>query len=229
MPLHFYSRLIGLTSFSIHRKKGKIVAKVSFYNFVSILCSTLCCLISSVYFIDFYNDLSEYLDMFKSSDVFKSSISFVGFSYLYITFLTNWGTFCNKKSSAFIFDSFQDVDERLEAFKIKINFPKQEKFFWQILFVIFLIVLANIFLTYFFLVEQLKLTFCFSLIVVWMYFVAMVLCFIQYSCLTWSVKFRYIKINKYLNDKYLSKYGPKITDRRFDSNRENTRQTRRYC
>ena len=212
-PLHFLSKLLGLTSFSIQKEKGKFVAKVTFFNAFCILISTVCCIFSTIFFASFYNELSAYLDRLKSSEMFKSCILFTGFSFLYVALLTNWWTLCHRKSFVSIFVAFQELDEGLEAFNIQLKLPRQKRIVWKIISVTVFLVLLNILMTYFFLIERMKRTVCFTFITIWIYFATMVFCFVQFSCLTWSVKFRYVKINEFLSENFVMENSEKLSNK----------------
>lgn len=212
-PLHFVSKLIGLTPFSIKREKEKFVARVSFFNFVCLLCSTASNIHSLARFMDFYIELSEYFDLYRASEILQTSTLFISYSFLFVIIFINWWTFFHRRSFALFLNIFHEVFDDFENMNTLISFSKHKKVVLITLAALKSCSVFNFILVCYFLMNKVKSVASVSFITMWIYLEVIVLCFIQFTFLMWSVKSRYVKINEILVENFLLENGKRSSRR----------------
>lgn len=122
-PLHFFSKFIGLTSFSIKEEK-QLSVFVTLVDLVFLNLVSVSSVIGVVRFI-FYDH--QVWGFHTVSEVFRRSIDLVVTSFILIPIFANLWIFCARKSFADIFNNLTIIDKELEVMRVPVNYRKSKR------------------------------------------------------------------------------------------------------
>lgn len=214
-PLHIASQLIGLTAFSIRRKKEIFVESVSLFNLTCLTSQILQTV--SVIFI-FITNIDELwrnnANRIYSSQVSDHSMFCVVLSIMICMMVTSLWFLGSRKYFALIFNWLYEVDEELMKLKSSTNYRKHKKVVLSFTYLVMTLMAASFFLTIY-LANNTNL-FISSYIFL---FLSMHVCMetnifiiFHFTFIMWAVKLRYEKINSIIKENFLSSSLIKLKD-----------------
>lgn len=210
-PIHFCSKLIGLTSFSIRRNKLlKFEGFLTMCNVLSIISST----IFSALVVVKYISATEAWKMNRSylSEFFESCAMTVVTCNGAIIIFVNWWFFFVRKKFIVILDLINEVDHALWESNIMVNHARHKKFVF-----IFLacVKAANIIggcLSFYSAnLSEVYAMSCFMTLADFFSIESFILLCSQFMFFMWAVRIRYQHINGFLSHKFLRK--PSINEK----------------
>jgi hypothetical protein len=201
-PLHFYSKFIGLTAFSIE-KKGKFVECFKVHNIFCLVISTVLCLVGCISHVLMTSSKANY---FLPMSSFYFQILFcvvIGFSV--VSSAANLWTFKERRTFSKILNSISEIDELLKQSNIPIDLKKHKKMIVGALIIIklycFVMMLVIVCVVEYSDVMKLSLFHALSL----------ALCFenwflinMQFIFMIWCIKSRFQKMNYFLKNNFLA-------------------------
>lgn len=200
-PLHFCSRMFGLTSFVVTREKGKLKLSV---NALSIFCLLLSIMWSWMFFAMSYS-IQEELTKYKkvwASEIFQKGIYGVTFGFILIFNLTSCWTVLSQRHFAKLLNLIVELDEELLMIKHPLNLVHHKRI---VLIPLVAIKLFTIFIFLSIATHQKAnnysftyLAICYSTV---MHLQLNIIIIFHFLFWMWAVKLRYQKLNIYLNDK----------------------------
>lgn len=204
-PLHFFSKIIGLTSFSIELQKGKFKVFTTVFNVCCILIPTVWCVFACVYSLCSLDIIEEHIERLNVSEVFEKSVIFIMLGFLFITILSNWWIFAMKKSFEVIFDTLKEVDDELEVLKVPVNFRRHKMLTLVLIVTLKVLVSTNVVVSYHILVSYHKdfLLWCATFATMIIYMESSIFTFYHFMFFMWSVKIRYESINLYIKKHFI--------------------------
>lgn len=204
-PLHFFSKIIGLTSFSIELQKGKFKVFTTVFNMCCILFPTVWCIFACIYSIHSLDIIEEHLERLNVSEVFEKSVIFIMLGFLFITILSNWWIFAMKSYFEVIFDTLKEVDDELEVLKVSVNFRRHKLLTFVLIVTIKVLVLANVLVSYHIVMayKQHFLLWCAALATMIIYMESGIFTFYHFMFFMWSVKLRYENINLFIKKHFI--------------------------
>lgn len=203
-PIHFWSKILGLTSFSIDKEKGKFVVKTTLFSVLTLILSTVCSLGMGVVYV------CERTLFVVSGDIsppnsFEKTATFVMFGFFFISFLSIWWIFFAQNSFCKILNLLAEVDEGLAAMNLPINLTKHKKVVWVIILATKTFMLLIVSTSY---SIQLAFEFYQPSVIVFLNMCFVIelglLTIIQYVLILWAVKLRYEKINVLLGENFFA-------------------------
>lgn len=196
-PFHFWSKLVGLTSFSFKRQDGKIVGFKTCFDYFCILLST-----SWVLAVGFGFAIDSSIfekSTYNTPNSFEKFSYFVMFTFFTFSNFSIWWIFFAQKSFCKLLNDLREVDEKLKQLKAPMDLQKHKRF--VLIFVIVMKLLMLLFVYGSYTVEvTLKFFEPSFLIYISMCFVTEVsfLIGIQFVLMVVAVKLRYKNINSCL-------------------------------
>lgn len=205
-PLHFFSKIIGLSSFTVARKDGKFVARRSLFNFLCILLTTLYSSATGIFFILHIQEMSQ-TSPFAASNFFEKGMFCAMLGVFYVSNQSNWWIFFSRKSFCRILNLLAEVDDELETLKVPINFRKHKKVVLGFVVAIKAFIIVDVILVYFAEVIGNISHVAVPAFVMFTTFVLMeigLFAIFQFIFVMWAVKLRYQKINLFLEENFLN-------------------------
>lgn len=210
-PLHLYSQLLGVTSFSLRRVDGTFVAAYTWLNVLSLVFSTFGSLCFAVSFQFSFIDLWASGE-FTSHQVFQRSIVCITFGFAICAVATNFWIFFAMNHFAIIFNLLSMIDEELERLTVKVNIKKHKIF--CITFIALVQALATFDACLMEMIAQhtnrtkVKNVYKTDKVLLWSAWFSLqmtILSIFQFMFMMWTVKLRYEKINSLLEKEFLIK------------------------
>lgn len=125
-PIHVWSQLIGLTSFSIRKENQTFKAHSTPFNVFCITVSTVCGTATAALFLfNFENRWNS--SLVSISEVYTKSMFFVVLTFVVVSAVNNWWTFLARKRFANTLNLLHEVDEELMRLKLPVNFKRQKQ------------------------------------------------------------------------------------------------------
>lgn len=202
-PLHFCSRLIGLTSFSIRRKNEKFVDSVTAFNLLCIVFSTLWNIFIVFLFVMKTHEM-WIINHVYISHIFEPLMFCVILGFLVVSMISNWWTFMARNYFASIINKFVTIDNELCEMKVSVNLKRQKSFILVFVFITKVLTCSSIIVVdllgkhY----DVFKNDIFFS-ITIYVCIEMWIFINCQFIFLMWSVKLRFEKINLYLAKTFL--------------------------
>lgn len=201
-PLHLYSRLFGLTAFSIKMKNDVFVQQTNSFNIFCFTFSTFWNFAMTAIYITHFNNM--YDPILLSSEVFETTMFLLSALFLVITIVINWWSFLSQKYFPGILNSLLEVDKILADIGSPVNVKQhKQKMIFTVIFVNVFIVCATYLLDSGKMKENCSINYLIS-ITTFMYLGLNVVVIFHYIFWIWSIKLRYQKINSYLIKNLLS-------------------------
>ena len=203
-PLHFFSQLIGLCSFTVQKDKEKCKVIVTNFNIVCLVSSTSLLLFTSIVAISSLHKLPDDFEKINTSDVFKTSTTFNCLVFLFVAIASNWWIFISRKSFGLIVNLFSEIDNELNKMKLEINFSNHKKRVWSVVLGSNIFTVLEVFNMLLYTEGEsasfaLAMVVGYSILAEFNYFLVSNFFFIMSA-----VKLRYEKINSFLSEKFLS-------------------------
>lgn len=205
-PLHFFSKIIGLSCFTVARKNGKFIVRRSLLNFVCILVTTLYSSATGIFFISHIQEMSA-TSPFAASNFFVKGMFCAMLGVFYVANQSNWWIFFGRKSLCRILNLLAEVDEELETMKVPMNLRKHKKVVLGFVVAIKAFIFVNVILVYLAEVVDNISHIAVPAFVMFTAFVLMeigVFTIFQFIFVMWAVKLRYQKINLFLEENFLN-------------------------
>lgn len=201
---HLGSKSIGLTAFSIERKKGIFVAKKSLWNVMCITISTFWSITAGIFFITDFGKVAEKF-VAVEANVFEKSVYVVLVGFFMISTLSNWWIFFSEKQFCKILNLLKDVDEDLEEMKVPINLKKHKKFVVTFVSTTITLIVACVVLTYRFDPSSGLFDTPIFVITSMCFLIELgIFTFFHFIFLVWAVRLRYEKINSFLQGNFFN-------------------------
>lgn len=128
-PMHFISRSIGLTSFSLKTEKGKMKASTTCLSLCIIISTTLMNLVLAHRFVT-KNEEMWIINEKILPRIFIDVMYYVILTLSIQTIILQGWTFCAKGSFAIIFNLLRTIDnEILKQCSFRVDYTKQRKYF----------------------------------------------------------------------------------------------------
>ena len=203
-PLHFFSQLIGLCSFTVQKDKEIFKVIVTNFNILCLVSSTSLLLFTSIIAVSSLHKFSDDIEKLNTSDVFETSTIFNYLVFLFVAIASNWWIFFSRKSFGSIAKLFSEIDNELNKMKLEINFSTHKKRVWSAVLCSKIFTVIEV-LNMLFYTSGENFTFVFAMVVGFSilaefnYFLVSNFFFMMYA-----VKLRYEKINFFLSEKFLS-------------------------
>lgn len=125
-PLHFVSRLTGLSSFSLTQKDGKFKAAYTWFDDVLVAVTSLWCLLFAVLVI-VKSDQMWRINVKVLPDILVETTFFLMISFPLTTVVSHWCILFLKKNLAKILNLIIQVDDELVALKHPIDLRKEKR------------------------------------------------------------------------------------------------------
>lgn len=206
-PMHFWSKIIGLTSFKIEVKKKVFVQSISCFNFLCILVSSTFFLVYGLWFTLNVEKFDK-RHLVNSSSFFQNSMIIIALFSMFSTLLSDWWIFLMRKHFVRILNLFTEVDELLQRLDVPMSLRSQRIFILCFVFALKVLMIMAVFMTKVVVDEIPDQTYqqvFYVLMFIWIesnYLIAS-----QFSFWMYAVKSRYQKINKFLQKNYLTQSG----------------------
>lgn len=197
-PLHLYSRIIGLTSFSIRKEHGTYKGFISVFNVLCLISlSALCCCVIIILFYE--RDLLFQSSPFFASQVYKKSLVSIAIGNASLTLFSNVWFVCLTSRFTAILNGIKEIDDNLGEFGVHINNFRCRNFIYGFIFL-------TIFLTLSFFGFGVWISYTSGAYKESLRYIATdiytVQCFItlgsHFTFIIWAIKLRYRKINQIL-------------------------------
>lgn len=130
-PFLFYSKLIGLTSFTIQRRERSFVSLKTFFNVMCITLSTIMNFSMGVVLALYTYRIFE-TSAYNSPNSFEKFAYFVMLAFFLATTLLSWWLFFAERSFCKALNLLSEVDEGLNELKVPIDLKKHKKFIYII-------------------------------------------------------------------------------------------------
>ena len=199
--LHFFSGLLGFSSFSVKKVNHNFVQYTNSFNILCIAYSTFCNIALIVIYLTCFDTF--YYNSLRTSEIFQTSMHIIVVFFLLISVLINWWSFFARKYYPAILNIFAEIDEEFCKIKLHLNFKKHKNVI--LIFVLLTKVLMG-FLA-FLLQEHSEIKdplYFVGFYSTFTYFEFTTLTTSQYLYWIWAVKLRYRKINMYLSKHFFS-------------------------
>ena len=199
-PLHYCSRLFGLTSFSIRYEDKSLKASTDMQSVISFLFSFVW---SSSYIVLFFMLPRDDLNIYK---IWVSEFSEIGMAFLTFGFIISsnvgiWWTFFAKHHFSKLFNLIVKMDEDLLKIKHSLNFKQHKKIIWVFVTIIKLLLIYPIFSTSF-LIRPMNLSILVCVILTTFLVLMNILVIFHFLFWIWAIKIRYVKVNSYLEENF---------------------------
>lgn len=217
-PLHFFSKIIGLTSCTIERKNGKFVSRKSVWNLLFVIFSTLWSVASAYFYYVYASSNSSGYNSYIHRG-FEKSVYFIIIVMFYISTQTNWWIFFAQSSFCEILNCLADVDKELQELKVPVNLRRHKKVI--LAFVVFVKISIAFNLSVMYLSEATEKIVDVPVIMLIFACILMelgIFTIFHFIFAVWSIKLRYENINLFLMENISM-----ITDERNDGNEVLTR------
>lgn len=201
-PIHFISRSIGLTSFSLKTEKGKIEASSTCLSLCIIISTTVLNLVFAHRFVTKTDEMWIVNEKILPK-IFIDAMYFLILSFSVQTIILQVWTFCTMNSVARILNLMMEIDNEMSRqFRLRIDYTKQRKcflglsLFWMI-FIVVSMVLTIMTSEY---NEIYKLSIPQS-VSMWLCMSTSSLLMCQFYYFIWSAKMRFRKLNSFVSEK----------------------------
>lgn len=194
-PLHLYSQLLGVTSFSLRRVDGTFLAAYTWLNVLSLLLSNFWSLCFAVCFLFSVMDL-WIVEEVSLTQIFEKSIVCIFFGFSICAVATNFWLFFARKHFATVFNLLIRIDEELERLTVPVNLKKHKLL--CLLFIVFVQALAAFdvcLMEFIARASNLYKTNMFFDFTIWFSLQLTFLSVFHFMFMMWAVKLRYEKIN----------------------------------
>jgi 7tm Chemosensory receptor len=203
-PLHFFSKVYGLTSFAIKRNKEKFEASISWFNIICILVLTFWSIgLSVLMYLDLPMIEEIHYKFVGSVILLQAFMSFM-FAYVGVSLISSWWYFAHNGYFATILNLTREVDEELSIMCVPVDLKKHKKFVFLFIIALKLFLVSEIY----FHVMMLE-TYSFyrdNVFMLWtMNFTVELSVFeiIHFTFWMWIVELRYKQINLFLRRNFL--------------------------
>lgn len=201
-PIHSFSRIFGLTSFSIKKDNHKnYYGFVTFYDAFWLIISSLWSFFVVFWFV-FQNKLFELNHEFLTK-LFGKCFGVVAFSEVTIFLVTNWRFVFIKNEIINILKLIDEVDEELTTMNARVDLTSHQRFLKLFLILVTFFNMLGAFTS--FITANLTGAYNPSIIVTLFDFFIIqlfVLLCSQFGFFMWSVKVRYFHVNRILEEKF---------------------------
>lgn len=202
-PLHLYSRMFGLTSFSVGVSKHKIDVSLNLLSVFCVLYPTIWSL-STIGLFFLVKDEAAQLEGYWVSNIFEIGIYCFSFGFTLTMNLDNWWSFFSRKQFSDLLNVFKEVDEELSRNKSSINYVQHKKIVLIVIIGVNALALLMISSTALY-IWSCKLSFTYF---VWVFSLTIfviqnIFVIFHFLFWIWAVKIRYQKINFFLNENFL--------------------------
>lgn len=204
-PLHFCSRMFGLTAFSVRLENHNqlMKASVSLWDICSVVLSTVCSLIFHAMFISIQQEIVASQEIWIS-EIFITGMVFVTFNYAIISVISIWWTVFLRKSFSELLNTVLEVDLSLQRIKHPLNFSEHKKKVLIFILMIKVLTAGIICAMISYMRSDLSLTYIICSFLIIFYGEINILIIFHFMFWIWALKLRYKQINLYLSAKYLN-------------------------
>lgn len=127
--LHIWSKLVGLTSFSVKIQDGEFVGFKTCFNFLCILLSTFWNLAIGVGSYQYFKVAFEASNVYNADNAFEKFSYFLTLGlYIFSNLSSCWWIFFKQKDFCDILNGIREVDDKLKQLKFPIDLKKHKKF-----------------------------------------------------------------------------------------------------
>lgn len=217
-PLHFFSKIIGLTSCTIERESAKFACRKSVFNLLFVILSTLWSVASAYfYYLNANHDSNGFNSYIRRG--YEKSVYLIIIVMFYISTQTNWWIFFAQNSFCKILNSLAKVDKELQELRVPINLRRHKKVILAFVVFVKISIALNLWVMYlsektekFVNVSVTMLVFAGILMELGIFTI------FHFIFAVWSLKLRYENINLFLMENISM-----ITDEKNDGNEVLTR------
>lgn len=216
-PFHFFSMLIGITSFSISKgKKKNFEASINCFSVSCIVLTTIWNLVSGAFFIHLLSTSDS--KPIVVSQFYETVSFFMTIVFILITISFNLLTLKERNHFATLLNLMRDVDRELNELNNRVNLKKQKIILLAIIVTVKTLVFFNTIISYG-LHRTTGTPFLIDFFVWLIMYVAMesnIFACLHFIFWTWTVKLRFKKLNQILELKSCSAFYDTLTIHKFN-------------